>query len=291
VTDIAGRAALVTGGGSGIGRALALALVAEGASVAVADILLDSARSVVEEVEAAGGTAIAVGCDVSAPASVARAKADSDAALGPVSLVFANAGVTSFEAFTEMSRADIEWLVQADLMGVINCLTAFLPEMIAARDGHVLATASSAGLLPAWLPYHSVYGAAKMGVIGLMLNLRLELAEVGVGASVLCPGGVATGMRDNNARYRPDRFGGPGEGPVVVPEVVRERFAAVDLTFRPPSDVAYMVLRAVRENRPLVVTEPNDRATFQETYVDLVMEAFDEAEADERRLAADGVGP
>jgi len=286
VTEIAGRVAFVTGGGSGIGRALASALAVEGAAVVVADILHENARAVADEINAAGAVAVALACDVSDRASVRQAKEQANAALGPVSLLFANAGVTSFQTLVEMSDDDIDWIIGVDLMGVVNCLRAFLPDMVAARDGHVCATSSIAGLSAGWIPYHSAYSAAKLGVLGMMLNLRLELAELGVGASVLVPGGVATGMGENNARYRPERFGGPGEGPVEVPEAVRELFADVGLVFRPAEDVAQMVLLAVRENRPIVVTSPADRQAFQETYVDPVMKAFDEVEEFERSLTA-----
>ena len=284
--EISGKAAFVTGGGSGIGQALAEALAAEGASVAVADILIDNARSVVGGITEAGGTAVAISCDVSDRTSVRRAKEEANAALGPVSLLFANAGVTSFQGFTEMTDEDVDWILGVDLMGVLNCLAAFLPDMTAAREGHVFATSSMAGLCAAWIPYHSVYSAAKMGVLGMMLNVRHELAAAGVGASVLVPGGVATRMGQNNARARPERFGGPGEGPVHVPDVVRELFADVGLTFRPAEDVAQMVLLAVRENRPIVVTTPSDRQIFQETYVEPVLKAFDEVDAFEEALAA-----
>ena len=188
MTEIAGRVAFVTGGGSGIGRALASALAVEGAAVVVADILDENARAVAEEIGAAEGTAVALACDVSDRASVRQAKDEANAALGPVSLLFANAGVTSFQPLVEMSDDDIDWIIGVDLMGVVNCLTAFLPDMVAARDGHVCATSSVAGLCAGWIPYHSAYSAAKLGVLGMMLNLRLELAELGVGASVLVPG-------------------------------------------------------------------------------------------------------
>jgi NAD(P)-dependent dehydrogenase (short-subunit alcohol dehydrogenase family) len=287
VTEIVGKAAVVTGGGSGIGRAIALALAAEGASVAVADILPENAGGVAREIEAAGGTAVAVVCDVSDRASVHQAKAKANAALGPVSLLFANAGATSFQALLEMSEADVDWIVGANLMGVFNCLSAFLPEMVEARDGHVFATSSLAGLCPAWIPYHTAYSGAKAGILGLMLNLRLELADLGVGCSVLCPGGVATNMGRDNARYRPDRFGGPGDEPVETPQAVKDLFADVGLTFRAPEEVAQMVLLAVRENRPVVVTTGVDRQVFLETYVDPVLRAFDEVDEFERSLAAE----
>jgi short-subunit dehydrogenase len=162
-----------------------------------------------------------------------------------------------------------------DLLGVSNCLQAFLPGMLARRAGHVVATASMAGLVPSLLPYHAPYAAAKAGVIAMMLNLRAELSESGVGCTVLCPGGVATRIHET-PRYRPERFGGPSEATVRPPAgfVPTERFE-----FRPPEEVAEMALLAVRENRPLVVTDASQRERFMATYVDLVSSAFDAAEA------------
>src|SRR5688572_276102 len=162
MTEIRGRVALVTGGGSGIGRGLALALAADGAAVAVADIRADAAKAVAEEVAAAGGRAVGLACDVSDRAAVARTKAEAEAALGRVSLLFANAGATHFDRMAEMPADEVDWIIQVNLMGVTNCVMAFLPEMIAARDGHVVATASMAGILAGWIPYHAPYSAAKL---------------------------------------------------------------------------------------------------------------------------------
>jgi NAD(P)-dependent dehydrogenase (short-subunit alcohol dehydrogenase family) len=279
VTEIAERVAVVTGGGSGIGRGLALALAADGASVAVADIRADAARAVADAIRAGGGKAFAVVCDVSDRASVRRMKAEAETALGRVSLLFANAGATAFDRLVEMPEDDVDWILQVNLMGATNCLLAFLPDMLAARDGHVVATASMAGVLPGWIPYHAPYSAAKLGVVGLMLNVRLEAAERGVGITVLCPGGVTTSMK-NSPSYRPARFGGPSDAKVRRPEGF---FEQARLAFRPPEEAAQIVLEAVRENRPMVVTDGSMRKVFMETYVDVVMRAFDAADAFDRR--------
>ncbi|HEX7858119.1 MAG TPA: SDR family oxidoreductase [Sphingobium sp.] len=288
MTEIGGRAALVTGGGSGIGRGLALELAQRGASVAVADIIPDNAQAVAAEIEAMGGTAVAIACDVCERESVAEAKRQANAALGPISLLFANAGATSFERFTQMSDADVDWIYQVNLMGTTHCLQAFLPDMIAAGSGHVVATASMAGMLPAWIPLHAPYSGAKMGIIGLMLNLRQELGETGVGSTVYCPGGVATGMKDNNERYRPERFGGPGPGPVKVPDGF---FHEQKTTFLPPEQIAPMVLRAVRNDRAIVFDHADQRALFVETYQNLVMQAFDDAADYEKSLLSPSTSP
>jgi NAD(P)-dependent dehydrogenase (short-subunit alcohol dehydrogenase family) len=275
--EIKGRVALVTGGGSGIGRALALALAREGASVVIADILPDNAQVVAAEIKNSGGAALAIGCDVSDRASVKRLKSDATAAFGrSISLLFANAGATSFERLADMSEDDVDWIIQANLMGVTNCLMAFYPDMKAAGDGHLVATASTAGLLPAWVPYHAPYSAAKLGIIGMMLNLRIEAAEFGVGCTVLVPHGVQSGMKANNARYRPERFGGPAVGDVKLPERFHEH---AKIRFRPAEDVAQMVLRAVRANRAMVTTDGTLRTVFMDNYVKVVMEAFDDVDA------------
>ena len=275
MTETGGKAALVTGGGSGIGRALAKALAAEGASVVVADIVHENAQSVASEITRAGGSALAVVCDVSDRASVRDMKAKANAAFGAISLLFANAGVTCVERLTDMSADEVDWMTAVNLLGVSNCLQAFLPDMIAQRAGHVVATASMVGLIPSLLPYHAPYTAAKAGVIAMMLNLRAEVSEFGIGCTVLCPGGVATRIHQT-PRYRPARFGGPSEGTVKAPA----GFALpAEMKFRPPEEVAEMVLLAVRENRSMVVTDSTQRELFIQSYVDVVLSAFDDAAA------------
>lgn len=279
MTRTRGRTSFVTGGGSGIGRALARALAAEGGQVVVADILEPNAQAVVEEIRSAGGSALAVACDVSDRASVRAAKARANQAFGVISLLFANAGVTSVERLTELSGEDFDWITEVNLRGVANCLQAFLPDMIAARDGHVVATASIVGLIPSWLPQHVPYTAAKAGVIAMLLNLRAEVSEFGIGCTVLCPGGVATRIQQT-PRYRPARFGGPFErAPKPPPAFVHTE----KLTFRQPEEVAEMTLHAVRENQPMVVTDATRRELFLQSYVDVVLSAFDAAEAFDSR--------
>jgi NAD(P)-dependent dehydrogenase (short-subunit alcohol dehydrogenase family) len=275
MTEIKGRTAVVTGGGSGIGMALAMALAREGARVAVADIIAANAEKVAGRIAEAGGTAIAVACDVCERDSIAAMKQRVHEAFGPVQLLFTNAGATSFDPLIEMSDADVDWILQVNLHGVMNTTRAFLPDMIAAREGHICATASMAGLLPGWIPVHAPYSAAKAGIIGLMMNLSLELAEHNIHTTSYCPGGVATGMKENNARYRPARFGGPGEEEVHVGEV---SFADNPLTFYTPEAIAPMVLDAVRRNRPFVFDHPEQRAEFRRTYSDIVEACYDDAD-------------
>jgi NAD(P)-dependent dehydrogenase (short-subunit alcohol dehydrogenase family) len=281
MTEIAGKAAVVTGGGSGIGMGIAKALAAQGAAVAVADIILENAVKVAEAIKAAGGKAIPIHCDVCERQSINEMKTQATAALGPVQLLFANAGATSFDPLMEMSDDDLDWIIQVNLMGVINTTRAFLPEMMQRRSGHIVATASMAGLLPGWIPVHVPYSAAKMGIIGFMMNVALELKEFDIHTTIYCPGGVATGMRINNPRYRPARFGGPKTGEVNIPAA---SFKDNPVLFYTPDDVAPMVLRAVRNNRPFVFDHAEQRRFFKDTYSSIVESCYDDIEAYEREI-------
>jgi NAD(P)-dependent dehydrogenase (short-subunit alcohol dehydrogenase family) len=279
MTDIKGKVAVVTGGGSGIGRGLALALAADGAKVVVADIMKDNAEAVATEIGKAGGSACAVACDVGERASVNKMKDEANRAFGPVSLLFANAGVSALQRFTDMSDAEVEWVLQINLMGVSHCLKAFLPDMVAARSGHVVATSSTAGMIPASVPFVTPYSAAKSGVIGMILNLRVELAKTGVNATVFCPGHVATQIQ-NSAKYRPSRFGGPGtEALRISPDDMALFHTQGQALVRSAEEAAHMVLTAVRKNRPVVLTDATMRQQFKETYVDLFQAAFDDVDA------------
>ena len=288
MTEITGKAAVVTGGGNGIGKGLAMELARQGASVAVADILIDNARKVADEIVAAGGKAVALHCDVCERDSIRQLKADATRALGPIQLVFANAGATSFDPLTEMSDDDVDWIIQVNLMGVMNTARAFLPEMMEARGGHIMATASMAGLLPGWIPVHAPYSAAKAGIIGLMMNLALELKPYNIHTTSYCPGGVASGMKANNARYRPARFGGPGEGLVHVSEASS---TAKSMAFYSPEAVAPMVLKAVRNNRPFVFDHADQRRYFRETYSSVVEACYDDIDAWEREHGVPEANP
>jgi NAD(P)-dependent dehydrogenase (short-subunit alcohol dehydrogenase family) len=289
VTDISGKAAVVTGGGSGIGMGLAKELARQGASVAVADIILENAQKVADAIVAAGGKAVAIQCDVCDRDSIKRMRDAAVAALGPVQLVFANAGATSFDPLVEMSDEDVEWIIDVNLMGVMRTTRAFLPGMIDAGGGHICATASMAGLLPGWIPTHAPYSAAKMGIIGLMMNLAIEGKEHGIHTTSYCPGGVATGMKVNNARYRPAKFGGPGEGEVHVSD--ESHSVAASQAFYTPEAIAPMVLDAVKNDRAFVFDHPEQRVHFRSTYSDVVEACYDAAAAWEREHGVPEANP
>lgn len=280
--DISGKIAVVTGGGSGIGQAVAIALAQEGARVAVVDIMEANAAAVAAEIGAAGREAVAIGCDVSDRASVRAMKAEVDRRLGPASILIANAGVTMFKPFTEMSDDDLDWVIDVCLFGVLNCLQVFVPGMVAAREGHIVATSSVSPLVAPLVANHLSYVAAKGGVFTAMLSLRRELEDSGVGVSVLCPGGVATNITDS-PKYRPERFGGPEDALVTLP---RASAPQEQVKMRPPAEVAEMVLRGIRRNEPVITTDAAIRDYFERGIVDLTRAAFDDAEEFDRPQAA-----
>jgi NAD(P)-dependent dehydrogenase (short-subunit alcohol dehydrogenase family) len=277
MTEISGKAAVVTGGGSGIGMGLAKELARQGAAVAVTDINLANAEKVAGDIRAAGGKAIAIHCDVCERGSIAQMKQQAVTKLGPIQLVFANAGATSFTPLTQMSDDDVDWIIQVNLVGVMNTARAFLKELMDAGEGHICATASMAGLLPGWIPEHVPYSAAKAGIIGMMMNLALELKPYNIHTTSYCPGGVASGMKVNNGRYRPDRFGGP----IAVAEVHFTGNSNVHSgpKFFHPEAVAPMVLDGVRNNQAFVFDHPDQRRLFRETYADVVEACYDLADA------------
>ena len=285
MTEIAGKVALVTGGGSGIGLGLVKALADEGASVVVADIVKERADEAAGDIQKAGGSAVALACDVSTRDGVRKMKAEANEAFGRVSLLFANAGVTWFDRLTDMSDNEVDWVLQVNLMGTMYCMQAFLPDMIDAHEGHVVATASNAGLNSGWVPYHVPYATSKSGIIAMMLDLRIELSEVGVGSTVYCPGGVR-GRIGESIHFRPEQFGGPGEvNPEGVMASVGPAWGKQNIigSFE-PEEVAPHVLRAVRENSPMVVDHSNQRWAFYKHFVDHAVAAFDDAEAWERSI-------
>ena len=269
--EVAGKNAVVTGAGSGIGRGIALVLARAGARVGIADIMLDNAKTVAAEIGAAGGKAVALHCDVTDRVSVAAMKAEAERLLGPVSLLVANAGVTMFELLEDMSDAEVDWVIDVSLYGVVHCIQAFQQDMIKAGEGHIVATASTAGLMAPFHERHAPYCGAKAGIIGFMLALRRDLEKHGVGTSVLCPGYVASSITQSHS-YRPEAYGGPSDRQVELPLQGDNHPEA-----RPAVEAGEMVLGAIRRNRAVIITDANHQQAFDLGMVKLVHEAFEDA--------------
>lgn len=248
--DLKGKTAVVTGGGSGIGRALCLSLAAEGMNVAVADIELAAAEAVATEVRERGVKAIGARCDVADRGSMTALAEAVVAAFGAVHVLCNNAGVVAFAPAQETTAASWDWVLAVNTGGPINGVLAFLPALRAAGEAHIVNTASIAGLYA--LPGLAAYVTSKFAVVGFSEALRVDLAPLGIGVSVLCPGGVRTNIMASS-EHRQEQFGGP----VAVP--VEYATAAAGASQMEPETVARLVVRAIKENQFYVPTHADTR--------------------------------
>lgn len=242
---LAGKVAVVTGGASGIGRALCLAFAREGADVVVADLDETGMTETAAGVARAGRKAIAVRTDVSRLADVLALADRAWRELGRVHVLCNNAGVALWGGLETATHRDWEWAIGVNLWGVIHGIEAFVPRMIAQKEpGHIVNTASMAGLIAS--QGLGVYNTTKYAVVGLSETLQKDLRGHGIGVSVLCPMGVKTAIRQS-ARNRPAALANP-ESQAARGEV--------DLIGRSlePEHVAERVLRAIRDNRLYVIT-------------------------------------
>lgn len=186
--DLEGRTAVVTGGGSGIGRALVLGLGRRGMRVVVADIEAGAAESVATEARAAGVEALACPCDVADYDSVRQVEAAAVERFGSVELLCNNAGVLIMADIKDLEPSDWQWVFSVNVMGVVHATHAFLPGMLARRGpAHILNTASVASLGAG-----GAYGASKAAVLAISESLRAELAPSGIGVSALLPASISS---------------------------------------------------------------------------------------------------
>ena len=245
LASLVGRVAVITGGASGIGRALALALAREGADVAVADVDEAGMAETVAAVEALGRSGLAIRTDVADRASVLALADRVEVRFGAVDVLCNNAGVVVHRGLERATHQDWAWVMGVNLWGVVHGLEAFLPRMIArGAGGHVVNTASMAGLIAS--QGLGVYNTTKYAVVGLSETLAKDLRPYGIGVSVLCPMGVDTRIRDA-ARNRPPALRNP-PGAVPAGEVT-----LMGRTLDPETVAAQTVL-AIRTGALYVIT-------------------------------------
>jgi len=244
--SIEGRIAAVTGAGSGIGRATALALAAKGARVAVTDLRAESARETVDRIVHSGGEARAYALDVADPAAVRHILAQIQHDFGNPSILVNNAGIAVGGLFLDTSLESWQKIVSINLMGVVHCCQAFVPVMVlAGGPGHVVNIASMLGYTG--MRGVSAYCATKFGVVGFSESLRAELHEHGIGVSAVCPGMIRTNIISAGILESAD----------LDVEAKREE---IDRLYEkrnyPPEKVARAVLAAIRRNRAVAPVTP-----------------------------------
>ncbi len=231
-----GKIAIVTGGASGIGRAVCEALGARGATVVVADIAADAAAEVARGITGRGGRAEGKPLDVRDADAVAKLVGDTAAAHGRLDYLFNNAGIAIMGEERDVSLDDWRRVLDIDLNGVVYGVRAAYPIMLKQGHGHIVNTASLAGLVPA--PGEISYVAAKFGVVGLSYSLRAEGARFGVKVSVVCPGFIDTPILHTS----PIRFAAD-----------RARLLKMVPKPMPPEEAARVILRGVEKNRATIV--------------------------------------
>jgi NAD(P)-dependent dehydrogenase (short-subunit alcohol dehydrogenase family) len=235
-----GKVALVTGGGGGIGRATALAMVREGARVAVADYDAAAARDTVAQINAAGGQAVTLTGDVTAAEAVAAMLQDTLSAYGRLDCAFNNAGIAGYQVdaaglkTAEWSEESFDRMIAVNLKGVWLCMKEEIRHMLQHGGGSIVNTGSIAGLVG--LPTSSAYVAAKHGVLGLTKTAALEYAEARIRVNAVCPGYIETRMTEEVRRRRGEailantpmhRMGQPGEIAEMVVWLLSERASYV----------------------------------------------------------------
>ena len=252
--ELRGKVAVVTGAASGIGLATSERFVAAGMRVVLADIEAEPLTEATGRLRAAGATVEAVVMDVSDAAQVEALRDTTLATFGAVDVLFNNAGVGGTGGPTfRTPNAVWDWVVGVDLLGVGYGVSAFVPLMVEQGSGHVINTASEAGLCAT--PMLGAYHAAKYGVVGLSEAMAMELAGTGVGVSCLCPELVATRIFEST-RNAPAQLGLPRPDP--VPMAALEHM--LQTTALDPLVVADRVVDAVEQGSFWILTHEVTRA-------------------------------
>jgi NAD(P)-dependent dehydrogenase (short-subunit alcohol dehydrogenase family) len=263
------KVVVITGGASGLGREFANVAAREGMKLVLADVQRDALDRAVEELKAQGASVIAALCDVRKGEQV-QALADAAVAeFGAVHLLFNNAGVGSGGLIWENTEADWEWVMGVNVWGVIHGVRIFTKLMLAAAakdasfEGHIVNTASMAGLLNA--PAMGVYNVSKHAVVSLSETLYQDLQLVGapIGASVLCPYFVPTGISQSH-RNRPEDVG-------MTARPTASQLAAQAMTDKAVSsgkvsaqDVAELTFKAIADGQFYIYSHPGALAGVQE---------------------------
>ena len=275
--DLAGKTAFVTGGASGIGLALGGAFAEAGMKVMLADIEADALAAAVESLRDFGPDVRGVSCDVADSVSVERAAEAAYAAFGNVHVVCNNAGVAAGSGIDNISLDNWRWVLDVNLMGVLHGIRTFLPHIRGhGEGGHIVNTASMAGL-QSGLGF-SPYATSKYAVVAMSEGLAMQLAPLGIGVTVLCPGFVRTRISESG-RNRQDRYGvAPPPDPASPAGMLAAQLAQQSQAGLDPAEVARQTVAAIREDELYVFTHPDMRGEVDERFA-AITAALDKAAA------------
>lgn len=264
--DLEGRVAAVTGAASGLGKAMALALASAGMHVALADVDEKGLKTTLDDVLRRNVKGFSMRVDVSKAAEVQAFAERTASDLKGVHLVCNNAGVALTGPVWENTELDWEWILGVNLRGVVNGVRAFTPRLLAQNDGHIVNTASVAGLISP--PGMGAYCVSKHAVVALSEALHHDLRERGsaVGVSVLCPAYVPTGIAESE-QSRPKELGTSkktSRDAMLKKAVASGRLSA--------DDVARAVVAAVKDNRFYILTHPAIKGAIRARMEDVLEE-------------------
>ena len=234
--------AIVTGGASGIGRALSEDLARRGAHVVIADRQIELAQEVAAGINTGWGTANALELDVTDCAAVERVVQETVQAHGRLDYLFNNAGLAVAGEVRLYQPEDWRRVLDVNLQGVVNGIQAAYPVMLKQGYGHIVNTASMAGLCP--FPLGVSYAATKHAVVGLSLSLRIEAAATGVRVSVFCPGFIRTQIMYGGGKY--------GKDLMQVSSETQDKMVQ-QLNPMEPADFALHALNAVARNKAIII--------------------------------------
>ena len=258
IQDLKGKTAVVTGGGSGIGRGMCRRFAKQGMRVVVADVEGASAERTANALRADGARAIGIACDVSKRSEIEALADESIEEFGAVDVVCNNAGIFFGGKLREFTEGDWEWTMSVNLMGVVHGSTIFGEHMAQRGSGQIVNTASIGGWAPD--PNCAPYTTSKFAVVGFSEALRRDLEPDGVGVTILCPGPVATGMA------KADRLRPASAGTSPATSLAAEPVMAVGM---PPDDVGDLVIDGIRENATYVFTHPDFGIAFEPRFEEM----------------------
>ena len=249
-----GKVAVVTGGGSGIGRSLAHAFAKRGARIALADVEKPALDAVAAELEQAGSDVLAVRVDVSDANQVSQFADTVYEAFGAAHVLCNNAGIGVGGRIKDLAVEEWDWVLRVNLYGVIHGLHAFLPRMLESGEPcHIVNTASLAGLVS--MPGLAPYSASKYAVVAISEALAMESAGSNVGVSVLCPGFVKTRIADVDRLVRPEM---PVRAPTPEAEQMRALLRAVISAGTDPDLIAERVLEGIERRALYILSNPDN---------------------------------